>query len=390
MLKLIETELKRLTESRTLRELHVRTAQTPGKITIKGKKLTDFTNWDFLNLNHESKFIKAFQKEAEETGVGSMAARASSGTLPTHFSLEKSLAGFLSTESALLFSSSNQVILSLVSSLLGEGDCVIVDERLHGRVLDAAVLVHAETLHFDTSNPDSLARAIKLSQPYKKKLIFCESINPFNGDVLDLKSVIELTNQENIPFIIDESYSLGILGIRGAGILDGANIPLNLLCRFASLSYGLGSYGAFLAGSRSITEYLLNRSRTFTTECSLPPALAAATETGINIVELAAGKRERLNVLSNHIRSLLKLSGFNLETESNTPIILIPFNKRSIAKEIADGLFQKGYFVEVVNPGQLLESGAAIRIILNSAHKEKDLDELFVTFTDLNKRVNKS
>ncbi len=389
MIKRIQQELQRLAELKSLRELHVRNSHKPGKITFKDKKLIDFTSWDFLNLNSEKKFILAFQKEAHESGVGAMASRSSSGTLPAHFSLEKRISHFLTTESALLFSSSNQVVLSLVSALLGEGDCVIVDEQLHSRVIDAAFLVNAEAIPFDTSNPDTLAKAIKLSQPYKTKLIFCEAVNPITGELLDLKAVTTLTEQDQIPFVLDESYALGTVGLRGAGIMDGLPAPANLLCRYGSLSYGIGAYGAFLAGPKYLTDYLINRSRTFVTECAMPPALSAAIETGLNIIELEHGKRDHLRRLSTKLRNSFRLSGIPINDQGETPIMSINFATKQTAQEVYEALFTRGYLVEVISPGFLLDSGGSLRILINSAHTEKDIDEFFTVFFDIFKRAIK-
>ena len=390
MLKRIQTELKRLTETKSLREFHVAAGRDPGSIKIRGKKVTDFTNWDSLNLNSDARFVSAFQREAEISGVGSMAPRASSGTSPAHFALEKRLADFLGAETALLFSSANQVVLSLVSSLLGEGDCVIVDEGVHGRVVDAATLVHAETLDFETTDPDSLARALEISKPYKNKLVVCEAVNPITGDALNLQTITEITNRFAVPWVLDESYSLGILGLRGAGLLDGLELPQNLLCRFGSLSFGMGGYAAFFAGPKFLSDYLIYRSRTFTTEPAIPPALAAALETAINIAELEHGKRTRLLELTERAKSALKLSGLSLSGNANAFFVMIPFAKKTNATEIAEGLFQRGFLVDVVTSINVMDQGASIRVIMNAAHKDKDIDDFCAALTELNKRVNKA
>ncbi len=390
MLKRIESELIKLGEAKNLRELHVRTARVPGSITIRGKKLIDFTNWDSLNLNADPKFISSFQREAEISGVGSMASRASSGTLPAHFSLERRLADFFGVESALLFSSANQVVLSVVSALLGEGDCVIVDESSHGRVVDAATLVNAETINFDNSNPDSLARAIEQSKPYKNKLIVSESISPLTGDLLNFKVVSELTAKANISWVIDESYGLGVTGLRGAGILDGVEIPKNLLARFGSMAFGLGGYGAFIAGPKSLTDYLVNRSRTFVTEPAMPPALAAAIETALGIIELDHGKRLRLKELALRFRESLNGAGFKVPLLSDSPIVSIKIGKRSTVQELNEGLFQRGILAEVITSGNRLDTGAILRFIINAAHKERELDDTMNALTELHKRVLKS
>jgi 7-keto-8-aminopelargonate synthetase-like enzyme len=385
MLKKIKDELNKLSETRGLRELHVRSARSPGSVTIKGKKLIDFTNWDSLNLNYDPRFISSFQREAEVSGVGSMAARGSSGTAPAHFAVERRIASFFGAESALLFSSANQVILSLTSALLGEGDCVIVDDNSHGRVVDAATLVNAEAINFDSSNPDSLARAIEISKPYKNKLVVTESVNPLTGATINIKNVIAVTEKAQIPWVIDESYGLGILGIRGAGALDGIETPKNLLGRFGSLSFTLGAYGAFFAGEKGVCDYLIHRSKTFITEPAMPPALAAAVEVGLGIVELDHGKRVQIKNLTGYFRNALVAAGYKTEPSSDSSIVCVKIGKKSLAQELAEGLFQKGILAEIVEIRTKLDAGAIIRFIVNSAHKEKDIDDTLAALTRIQK-----
>lgn len=387
MLKRIEEELKRLSEAKNLRELHVSSSRSPGAVTIKGKKLVDFTSWDCLNLNSDPKFISAFQREAEISGVGSMASRAASGTTPAHFAVEKRLASFFGAQSALLFSSVNQVALSLISALLAEGDCIIVDENSHGRAVDAATLVHAEVLNFDSDNLDSLGRAIALSKPYKNKLVVIESVNPLTGNAINIKQVIELTEKAQIPWIIDESHALGIVGLRGAGVLDGIETPQNLFGRIGSFSFALGSYGAFFAGTKSVTDYLINRSKTFSSEPALPPALAAAIEVGLGIVELDHGKRTRLKNLTTYFKDSLIAVGYKVAPGAESGIVCLKIAKKSLAQELAEGLFQKGFFVEVIDTRTALDTGASLRFVMNAAHKEKEIDEVLAALSDLSKRI---
>ncbi len=387
MLKKITAEIKKLSEARALKELHVRADRSPGYTTLRGKKLLDFTNWDSLNLNNEPKFISAFQREAEISGVGVAAARTSSGTTPAHFAAEKRLSLFFGTESSLLFSSANQAILSLVSTLLSEGDCVIIDEAIHGRIVDASILVHAESINFDTTNPESLTKAIDSARLYKNKLVVISSVNPVTGEVGDINKLLSITEKSQIPVLIDESYGLGIIGIRGAGALDGLPAPSGLLGRFGSLAYSMCAYGGFFTGSKVVTDLLINRSRTFSSEPSLPAAIAAAIEVGMGIIELGHGKRTRINELTTYFRDSLTEAGFKVCPKSPSNIISLKFAKKNAAAELAEGLFHKGILSELIDTRTPSESSTSLRFIINCAHKEREIEDTMAALTDLSKRV---
>lgn len=389
MLEKLKQELNDLAEYAGLREFHVRSSQKPAKITIKDQALIDFTNWDFLNVNQEQSFRRAFQTEVEAAGVGAMAARCSSGTLPAHVSLEKRIVDFLGVESAILFSSVNQAVLSLISAVLGEGDCVIIDEQLMGPVGDAAYLVNAEVVNFDVANPDTLAKAIETTANYKNKIIFTHSVDPISGELIDLKSIVEVASQKAIPVAIDESYALGVVGLRGAGGTEAFDLKEGILCRYSSLGLGLGSYGAFIAGPKVLVSFIMNRSRTFVLEASMPPALAAAAEAAINIVELEPGKREKIATMASLLRKGLRGLGFSVSEHGNSAVVSFRCESRAEAQEIYTGLFHRGFFVEVLSSGYILDSGAVVRFLLNSAHKEQHINDLIQALSEVTTRIKK-
>ena len=110
MLEQIKKESELLASNSQLKEFHTRLSRNSSYIEIRGKRALDFTNWDILNLGSNKKIIKAFQSELEQSGLGVSASRLGSGTLLAHVACEKRLAEFFHTQSALLFSSKNQVV----------------------------------------------------------------------------------------------------------------------------------------------------------------------------------------------------------------------------------------------------------------------------------------
>ncbi|RMD84096.1 MAG: pyridoxal phosphate-dependent aminotransferase family protein [Candidatus Dadabacteria bacterium] len=387
MRKRIRKELAELAERSDLREFHVRTSQKPAKISIRGKNLIDFTNRDFLNLNHDKSFRRAFQKEVELSGIGAGSSRGCSGTLSAHVALEKRVAEFLGQEASLIFSSLNQVELSIISSLLLEGDCIIVDERVQGSVGDAAYLMNVDAVHYDSADPDTLIKTIESTGMYNKRLIFCHAVNPATGDVVDVRSIAEISFRYSIPLIVDESYSIGILGLRGAGACERFNISDEVFCIYGSLGTGLGGYGAFAAGSTQLVTYIANRSYTFLNETAFPPPLAAAIAKGIDVIELEPAKRERIHEYNKIIRNALQKLGLRVSDSFESAMVGIPFSDRGIAEDVAEGLFQKGFLVEVVPSREILASSGVLRLILNSAHKMKQIDDFIATFADIYNRT---
>ncbi len=383
MLDELKHELEKLTATGRWREFCARQGRVGGRIQIRGSSVVDFTNWDFFDLNSDSRVKRALQVEVEQNGISAGSARLSSGTLPAHLTCEARLAKFLGTESAVLFSSRNQAVLSLIAGLVREGDCVLVDEALQSPVLDASYLVNADVLHFKSHDPDSLERVLENTKHYKKKFLVLESLSPLTGDVTSLTRFSDLAVKWQLNMLVDESYALGILGARGAGGVEAANLLALTMCQYGSMSLALGGYGAFVAGPRILIDFLINRSRTFRGEVVLPACLAAAAETAINVVELETGKRERLKLLALKLRHGLKSMGVPVPALSDVPVVGVYFAKLRIAEELSRTLFQKGFLCDVVASGVPLDEGAYVRFLLNSHHTEKTVDELLQAVTEI-------
>ncbi|MCB0340111.1 MAG: pyridoxal phosphate-dependent aminotransferase family protein [Bdellovibrionales bacterium] len=374
MIKEIKIELKSLAELGRLQEFSPAASRLAGKINFRGQDLTNFTNWDFFNLNGASKVKRAAQSEIEVNGPGSNSSRLVTGTSLAHISCEGRIARFLGTESAVLFSSVNQAVLSLVAAVVSDKDCVVVDDQLQSPAIDVSYLVNADVINFETSNPDSLAKVLEQTKQYQERFLFVESISPLSGKRADLGVLSKIATEHGTHLIVDESYALGIEGLRGAGGCERFKVGSKALVQYGSLAFGLGGYGAFVAGSKEIITYLINRSKTFSAEVALPSSIAAQVEAGINIVELQTGARERFSTLSRSFRTRLKEIGFDVETGLDTPIVCLTVANRKVAEDLQEILFKKGYCVEVLSSPFVREEAAAVRFLLNVSHTPEIID----------------
>lgn len=387
MLKELKVELDAIAKAGRLKQFHARVSRVGTKINIRGGDLVDFTSWDFFNLGQNPKVKRALHSEIEQHGIASAASRLSSGTSPAHLSAEARIASFLGLEGAVLFSSHNQAVLSLLSAILSDRDCVIVDDVIQSPVQDAAYLVDAESLHFNSSDPDSLAKVLESAKGYKRKVIYIESVSPTTGVPVDLEAIIESISRSDVELIVDESYALGILGLRGAGVVESTRLPLKKLTIVGSLARGIGVYGGFIAGSSILIQYLINRSKTFQSENVVPSGIAASIEAALNLVELEQAGRETLGKLAADFRRELKRSGVNVDDNVKTPVVCINTDKFVQAFEIFKGLIEKGFLVEALSNGLILNDGGIVRLLLNSSHTESEVTACLAALRDLWKRV---
>ncbi|NMC64416.1 MAG: pyridoxal phosphate-dependent aminotransferase family protein [SAR324 cluster bacterium] len=378
----LKRELARLQAKGRLQDFSPLRDRQGATISYKNKKLVDFTNWDLFDVSSNQTVLNVVHKGLEEWGLGANAPRLSTGTNLQHLAFEKRLASFLGLERSLLFTSRNQAVLSLVTALLNEQCVAFVDELIQSPVADAAYLVNSNIVFFNPEKLEALETELQKIPMNFKKFIFLEGLSPLRGRVPPLVELLELALKYNSELILDESFSIGIFGLRGAGSLELLNSEKMPFCIFASLSYGLSGLGAFVAGASVLCEYLINQSRTFSSEASLPPAYIAGSEAALNFIELSVATRERIARLGLRLKSGLRDLSFKTD-EIPCPLICISFERLSFASELAEGLFERGFLVEVLQRGGFLDNGALLRILLGASHTENHVDSLLQAIGDL-------
>lgn len=388
MLKRFKKELDQLSRAGQLRSLSERILREGAEIEYRSRRVADFTNFDYLSLNSDKRLRFDVQSEIALNGISAGASRLISGNLQTHGRAERRIAQFFGTESALLFSTRTQAVFSLLTCIATERDIVLYDELSRSPVADAAYLVNATALPITFDMPEQLEEELEKSKHYSKIILFVESLSSVTGRVLDLTRFIPLFRRYSVNLVVDETYALGVVGLRGSGLCDLLPPDLPPLAIVASFAEGASSFGAAVAGSSILTSFLLNRSRTFTTEIALPSPLARGIESSIDILELGTGSRDKLSALSLRVRNLLRPLPLRIASDSTSPIVSLEFSRGSLAIEFVEALIARGFLLEVVPRGTLLDGSAFARMILTVSHTEKQIEGLLQAISDITTRIS--
>jgi len=387
MLPDLKLELDQLTALGKRREF-VASRRLPGAlIEMRGKKLVDFTNWDSLALSFDKKLKRVAQNFVEQNELGVCAARLSGGTSAQHLITENRLAAFLGYESALLFSSKNQAVLSLVSALCNEQDVILHDELIQSAVADAAYLVNTRAAPFSSKDLGTLERELESAKSARRRFIFVESISPITGNSPDFIRLLAIAKKSDSQLIIDESFALGSAGLRGAGSSEQAHVSPAVSAVFCDLSLAANSYGAFVSGSKILCDYLTSRSKTFTLEGAMPPTLAALICGAIDAIELKNAARQKIWTSAEKLsRGLFEIFAA-ISTRAQSAIVCQPFEKTSLATSLVDALFQRGFLAEAVATGAARSDAAVVRYIVSSHHTDEQIDNLLNAIAEIAPRL---
>ncbi len=371
----IEEFLKNRSAEGCLRKLKPAASRHGGKICFNNKEYVDFSSNDYLGLSSHPRLIAAAKEAIETYGAGSSASRLLSGDLDIYHKLEEGVAEFKGKEAALVFNSGYQANLGIISALYGGGDVIFSDKLNHASIIDGLVLSGAKFFRFHHNDMSHLKTLLsKERSKFKSALIITETIFSMDGDRPDLKSLVDLKDKFDCALMVDEAHATGIFGKNGSGLVEEEGLADKVDLIMGTFGKALGSFGAYLAASNKIIEYMVNKCRSFIYSTALPPAIIASNLASLEIVKNEPHRRRELLKNADYLRSELKKKGFDVKGSSQ--IIPVIIGENHAAVRIAEALQEKGYWVLPIRPPTVPKGEARLRFSLTFDHDMTVLGKL--------------
>jgi 8-amino-7-oxononanoate synthase len=350
------------------------------RVVVNQKHYVSFCSNDYLGLANHPRVIEAFKRGADQYGVGSGASHLVSGHSRAHHQLEEELAAFTCRDRALLFSSGYLANLGLIGALVGNKDYVFEDKLNHASLIDAGLLSGARFqryLHNDLSSLQNfLEKPDIASKEDGNKLVVTDGVFSMDGDIAPLPQLVPFAQKNQAWLMVDDAHGLGVLGKRGAGTAEHFNLSQQQLpILMGTLGKALGTFGAFVAGSNDLIEYLIQFSRSYIYTTALPSAVAEATRASLKLLQEENARREQLQ---SNIREFCRCAG-QLELplmESQTAIQPLVIGDNDKVMRISAGLNEKGFLVGAIRPPTVPVGGARLRITLCAEHTPQDIHQL--------------
>ena len=383
--KEIAIELSRLKKENLYRSLKTIDGPQSSKVKIKGKSFILLSSNNYLGLiNHP--YIKRKSNEAlKKFGTGSGASRLISGNISLYDKLEKKIAWFKGCESSLVFSSGYAANVGTISALAGKGDIIFSDELNHASIIDGSRLSGAKIFVYPHNDIEALERSLKKSAKYKKRLIITDSIFSMDGDLADLPAIVKTTEKYGAVLMVDDAHATGVLGEKGRGSAEYFNINGKIDVYMGTLSKAIGSVGGFICGSRKLTEYLINKSRSFIYSTGLPPAALAASLAAFEIIEKDLSFKKRLWENVSFLKNGLDALGYDtMNTKTQIIPVLLKSEKRTL--KAMNYLYGKGIFLPAIRPPTVPEGKSRLRATVMATHTMTDLESVLDVFRKM-KRV---
>jgi 8-amino-7-oxononanoate synthase len=345
-------------------------------IVVDGKSCINFSSNDYLGLANHPRVVAAFTSAAQRYGVGSGASHLVCGHSSEHHLLEEELAAFTGRQRVLLFSTGYMANLGVINALLGKGDFIFEDKLNHASLLDAGQLCDARMQRFLHNDIPALQRRLSACATDAKKLIAVDGVFSMDGDCAPLVEMAALAKSHNAWLMVDDAHGFGILGASGAGLLQQCGLGQDEVpVLMATLGKAMGTFGAFVAGSDSLIETLIQQARSYIYTTALPPAVAAASRESLRLLHEEAWRRSHLQQLIQRLR--VGMAQLELELlPSETAIQPLLLGDAATALKVSDALFELGFFVPAIRPPTVPRGTARLRIALSAGHSERDIDGL--------------
>jgi 8-amino-7-oxononanoate synthase len=360
----------------THRSLRVVDGPQGPRMRIRGSEVLLFAGSNSLDLAHHPEVVEASVRAAREYGCAAGGSRLISGNHSLHERLEEELAEHLGAESALVFATGYMANVGILPALVAPGDLLVSDSLNHASIVDGCRLSRADVRvfpHADTAALEAILAAEAASR--RRILLVADGVYSMDGDVAPLAEMARLARRHGAIFVLDDAHGTGTLGKNGRGSAEHAGVEDGIDAIVGTLGKSLGSFGAFVAGSRSLRELLVNTARSFIFSCALSPPQVEAARAALAIVRREPWRREALQANAARLRGRLAANGLST-APSTTHIVPVVLGDNERTMRACEALLERGFFAQGIRHPSVPEGTARLRLTPMATHCAEEIDSL--------------
>ncbi len=334
----------------------------------------DFGSNDYLGFAENPELRSLALEAFKETALSASSSRLLPGHHAEHHAAEEYFATFVGAESCLFFNSGYDANMTLLTTLPTRHDVVLYDERSHASIYEGVHASLARSRRFAHNSAADLQNHLERENAARQIFVVLESVYSMDGDVAALEEIAEVASRFNAVLFVDEAHATGVLGTHGEGLVKalGRN---DRIVSLHTCGKALGASGAFVAGSRTITDFLINKARPFIYTTALPPIIPLQIVNALRLLE------QQGEVLVTDLRARSKMVRGQLQSsllhwhvpDGITPIISIIIGEDKVTIQASQVLKGRGFVVPAVRPPTVPEGTARLRLNVSLRHTEEEL-----------------
>jgi glycine C-acetyltransferase len=381
----LRLELTAMEEAGTYKHLRYLSGATGPVVQVEGKgEVILLSSNNYLGLANHPQVVAAGIDGLQHYGAGTASVRFICGTFTVHRELEQKLADLVGTQAALTYVSCWNANEGLMPLIVGEGDCILSDELNHASIIDACRLTRrAERLVYKHSDMADLEAKLIEHASARVKVIVTDGVFSMEGDIARLPEICALARQYQAVVVMDDSHGTGVLGATGRGTAEHFNMLGQVDIITSTLGKALGgAAGGFVAASRPIIDYLIQRSRPQLFSNALPTSVACSALKAVDILLHEPERVSRLHDNVTYFRTELKKLGYQ-PLESPSAIIPIIVGDTARAIRLSEKLYEAGVWVTGFGYPVVPEGSARLRVQISAAHTKEHLQRALAAFAAL-------
>ncbi|EJY49629.1 putative 8-amino-7-oxononanoate synthase [Enterococcus faecium 504] len=382
----LEKELDQLKEKGLYNTIDILESENGACIIVDGKKMINLASNNYLGFANREELKKACIEATETYGVGAGAVRTINGSLKIHQQLEEKIAEFKGTEAAIAFQSGFNCNMGAISAVMTKEDAILSDELNHASIIDGCRLSGAKIIrikHQDMKDLEKKAKEAIESKKYKKIMYITDGVFSMDGDIARLPEIIPIVEKYGLITYVDDAHGSGVTG-KGAGTVKHFGLSDKIDMQMGTLSKAIGVVGGYVAGSKTLIDWLKARSRPFLFSTSLTPGAAALAS--ITLMQEHPELVEKVWENANYFKEELKKVGYNIGM-SETPITPVILGDEKVTQTFSKKLIEHGIYAKpIVYPTVPLETGR-IRNMPTAEHTREKLDEAVAVYQKIGKEM---
>jgi 8-amino-7-oxononanoate synthase len=371
--ELAQARLQELAEQGRLRRLRPYRREGAHLVRADGTRLVDFSGNDYLGLSRHPELIARACAWTERYGAGASASRLVTGTLNAYLAVEEKLAAFKGAEAALVFNAgflANATILPALAELLGE-TLVYADRLNHASLHHGIAAAGLRQQRFQHNDLDHLRTLLKRdTEKPGRRLIVTETAFSMDGDRAPLGDLATLAEEFAALLYVDEAHATGILGPQGGGLAAEHRGRIDVV--MGTLGKALGGFGAYVAGSRTLIDYLVNRCAGLIYSTALPPSVFGTLDAALDLVPSMDKERARVRDHAERFRQAAARHGFSCGA-SDTQIVPLLIGANDATLSAQAQLEKQGLLAIAIRPPTVPAGEARLRLSFSASHGHEDV-----------------
>lgn len=384
----LKEKIEELKKDGVYRKLPVLETPNKAEVILNGKEVINLSSNNYLGFANHPRLKKAAIEAVENFGAGAGAVRTIIGNMSLHEELEDVLAKFKREEAAFVYQSGFNCNAGTIQAVTEAGDIIISDELNHASIIDGTRLSKAARGIYKHSDMDSLESVLKDARKnYRNILIITDGVFSMDGDIAKLPEIVELAEKYEAMTYVDDAHGSGVLGESGRGTVDHFGLHGRIDFTIGTLSKAIGVIGGYVAGSKTMYDWLSHRARPVLFSTSLPPAAIGAIIEAVNMLMESTEHTDKLWDNAKYWKSKIGSLGFDTG-HSETPITPVIIGDEAKTMEFSRKLMDNGVFVSGIVFPTVPKGTGRVRCMVTAAHTKEQLDMAAKAFEKVGKEMN--